>query len=62
LTSLTPDEERPVEPLLIYASVSGSLGIVGKVHPKYEQILQKLEDNLAESKFIHNFGNLSHEK
>ena len=62
LISLTPGEERPVDPVLIYASVFGSLGVIGKVNSKYEQALQKLEDLLSQSKFIRNIGHLSHEK
>jgi len=59
---LTPDDDRPVEPVLIYASVFGSLGIVGRVNAKYEQVLQRLETMLSQSKFVPSIGRLDHDK
>lgn len=52
------DEDPAVTPALVYATVNGSLGIIGKVSEKHEVLLAKLEKSME--KRVKSVGGLDH--
>lgn len=60
LTLPSMDGNRPAEPVLVYGTVSGSVGVIAKVDEKYQVVLQKMEEVMGTR--IESVGKLSHDR